>query len=89
MAGALLTAGVGKFALEDFKLMLKQPQNHLPRPANPEGLALLKIEYRAISFKDQRASKKCGNLLKRIKAKKSTYYQVSEIKGVTHHLSDF
>ena len=73
MVGALLTVGVGKSALDDFKLMLKQPQNHLPRPANPEGLALLKIEYRGIFFKDQRISKKCKNLLKRIKAKKSTY----------------
>jgi len=73
MVGALLTVGLGKLDLEDFKLMLEQPKNHLPRPADSRGLALVKIKYRGISFKNQRVSK-CDNLLNRIKAKKSTYY---------------
>jgi len=74
MVGALLTVGVGKFALEDFKLMLEQQIDHLPRPAPSDGLVLVQVKYRRIFFKNQRVSKRYANLLKRIKAKKSTYH---------------
>ena len=74
MVGALLAVGVGKLALEDFKLMLEQQIDHLPRPAPPEGLVLVQVKYRGISFGNQRISKRYTNLLKRIKAKKSTYH---------------
>jgi len=74
MVGALLMVGVGKFALEDFKLMLEQQIDHLPRPAPSDGLVLVHVEYRGISFENQRISKRYANLLKRIQAKKSTYH---------------
>ncbi len=73
MVGALLTVGVGKFALEDFKMMLKQQIDHLPRPAPSDGLVLVQVKYHGISFKN-RVSKRYANLLKRIQAKKSTYH---------------
>jgi tRNA pseudouridine38-40 synthase len=74
MVGALLTVGVGKSALDDFKLMLEQYIDHLPRPASPDGLVLVHVKYRGISFKSQRISKRQANLLKRIQAKKSIYH---------------
>jgi len=74
MVGALLTVGAGKFALEDFKLMLEQQINHLPRPAPSDGLVLVQVKYRGISFENQRILKRYANLLKRIQAKKSTYH---------------
>jgi len=73
MVGALLTVGVGELALEDFKLMLEQRIDHLPMPASPEGLVLMQVKYRGISFKNQ-VQKGHVNLLKRIQVKKSTYH---------------
>ena len=75
MVGALLTVGVGKFALEDFKLMLKQPDNHLAKTSNPRGSGTCedKISAEFLS-KISGFQKNTQNLLKRIQAKKSTYH---------------
>jgi tRNA pseudouridine38-40 synthase len=73
MVGALLAVGVGRLTPEDFKLMLEQQIDHLPRPAPSDGLVLMQVEYRGISFKN-RVQKRNVNLLKRILAKKSTYH---------------
>ncbi len=70
MVSALLSVGVGKLNLRDFKRMLEQRQGQLPSPAPPEGLVLTRVDYRGVDFRsNRRRSAKFANLLKRIRSR--------------------
>lgn len=70
MVSALLSVGVGKLDLHDFKRMLEQRQGQLHSPAPPEGLVLMRVDYRGVDFRsNRRRSAKFANLLKRIRSR--------------------
>lgn len=54
MVNALLSVGVGKLDFHDFKRMLEQRQAQLPSPAPPEGLVLMRVDYRGVKFRSSR-----------------------------------
>ena len=70
MVSALLSVGVGKLDLRDFKRMRGQRQGQLHSPAPPEGLVLMRVDYHGVKFRsNRRRSAKFTNLLKRIRSR--------------------